>query len=423
MSKFHNTKVDVDRLLKSSSTDSGSEAAPSDSQGEPATHREPAVAPPPASNSRTSFLGKAYRYAVSLLRLNRTRSLVHDSLLRLDTIERRVDRGAEDFALASARLKDAEEALTQTIREQASLKTQVQQIERFQDRIAADVGAGQQRSHAETVAKSSRIAALASNLEILTRFAFDDAGAKSPTARDSTDAKEDAKVGSALLDDFYVALEQRYRGSMEDIAARQAVYLTELETMAQDPAIVGPVLDLGCGRGEWLELLTERKIAASGIDTNAGQLAEARAKGLAVVEGDGLAFMASQPESHYMAVTAFHLVEHIPFDVLAAWFVEIRRILKPGGQLIIETPNPENLIVGAFTFHMDPTHQRPLPSGLLDVLAETVGFDQRSARPLHPHPRLAEALKTMPSEIAYLLYGYQDYGFFARKPSTPRNEP
>jgi O-antigen chain-terminating methyltransferase len=132
---------------------------------------------------------------------------------------------------------------------------------------------------------------------------------------------------------------------------------------------------------------------------------------------DGLHFLRSQPEGRYAAVTAFHIFEHLPFSALAEWLVEIRRVLCPGGILIAETPNPENLIVGANTFHLDPTHVRPLPSGVLEILSETVGFTVKAVRPLHPHGDLAAALKDLPERTAYLLYGYQDYGLIAERPT------
>lgn len=220
---------------------------------------------------------------------------------------------------------------------------------------------------------------------------------------------------SLLLDNFYVALEAKFRGSTGDITQRQTIYLPDIE-QAIDRAERKSVLDLGCGRGEWLALLRKLNIEGVGVDTNEGQLAEARENGLAVVNGDALEYLRSQQEASYAAITAFHIFEHLPFPVLAEWLVEIRRVLCPGGVLIAETPNPENLIVGANTFHLDPTHTKPLPSGVLSILAETVGLNVRQIRPLHPHGDLAEAIKDLPERTAYLLYGYQDYGLIAERP-------
>jgi O-antigen chain-terminating methyltransferase len=145
-------------------------------------------------------------------------------------------------------------------------------------------------------------------------------------------------------------------------------------------------------------------------------LAAARENGLAVFHEDALQFLRSQSEGQFAAITAFHIFEHLPFALLAEWLLEIHRVLCPGGILIAETPNPENLIVGANTFHRDPTHTRPLPSGVLAILSETLGFTVKQIRPLHPHGDLAAALKDLPEPTAYLLYGYQDYGLILERP-------
>lgn len=319
-------------------------------------------------------------FATSLLRLNRTRAHVIDHAARLEAQRHRMDELAKQLARAEHHI----------------------------DRLAGDLERERRDTARSGRTFDARLAALSGNLDLLSRN-----GPAGKTER----ATGNADAGSALLDDFYVALEQRFRGSLEDIAKRQQVHLAELQAMQAEGQLSGPVLDLGCGRGEWLALLQEAGIEAVGVDTNEGQLAEARQRGLAVTRADGLAFLQAEPEARFGAVTAFHLVEHLPFAVLAEWLAAACRVLKPGGLLLIETPNPENLIVGAHTFHMDPTHQKPVPSGLLNVLCETIGFETAEIRPLHPHARLKEALKELPGEIAYLLYGYQDYALLTHKPA------
>ncbi|MCK5933090.1 MAG: class I SAM-dependent methyltransferase [Fulvimarina manganoxydans] len=383
--------------------------------------------------SRSRITGPLFRYGISILRLNRTRGLVHGNKARLDHLDRRIDdlrRDLDDAHRKTDGLRHTVDDMrreTDTGRDDAQrqtdeLREKVRRLEEGLRQIGVQQTALSQRSSADLargdharVRQDARIAALASNVDLVERIMLRNPNEAIPASPAITPASIAPRVKS-LLDDFYVAFENRYRGTTEDIASRQAIYLSELDALNADPLTSGPVLDLGCGRGEWLKLLRDREIDGLGLDTNAGQLAEARDHGLAVREGDALAFMRAEPEARYMAVTAFHIVEHLPFETLAEWMLEIRRILKPGGKLIVETPNPETLTVGASTFHMDPTHQKPVPSGLLDVLAETVGFDQRIVRPLHPHPRLKEAMETMPGDFAYLLFGYQDYGFFARRP-------
>ena len=191
-------------------------------------------------------------------------------------------------------------------------------------------------------------------------------------------------------DPFYRAFEDRYRGSRELIKQRLCVYLPFVTALAGlYPTL--PVLDLGCGRGEWLELLFENQIAAHGVDTDEGMLVACRERGLNVDSKDAIAHLNSLSDGSLLAVTGFHIAEHLPFDSLQALFVQARRVIVPGGLLILETPNPENLLVGAANFYIDPSHQRPLPSQLLAFLAEHEGFSPVKVMRLQEESRLAES--------------------------------
>jgi len=127
-----------------------------------------------------------------------------------------------------------------------------------------------------------------------------------------------------------------------------------------------PILDIGCGRGEWLELLKENNLNARGLDLNQVMVRMCRDKGLNVEEGEALSFLKSLPDSSLGAVTGFHLIEHYGFEFLVKLLGEILRVLKPGGIVIFETPNPGNILVGSCNFYIDPTHNKPLPSILID---------------------------------------------------------
>ncbi|MYM97365.1 class I SAM-dependent methyltransferase, partial [Duganella vulcania] len=172
---------------------------------------------------------------------------------------------------------------------------------------------------------------------------------------------------------FYRAFEDRYRGSRELIKQRLRAYepfFAPLRTLQDPPA----ALDLGCGRGEWLELLGEQGFRAHGVDLDDGMLAACRERGLDVELGDAVACLRALPDNSLAVVSAFHLVEHIPFELLQTLVAEARRVLLPGGLLIMETPNPENLVVGASSFYLDPTHLRPIPPQLLAFVTEFGGF-------------------------------------------------
>lgn len=174
---------------------------------------------------------------------------------------------------------------------------------------------------------------------------------------------------------FYRAFEDKFRGSREVIKARLKVYLPFIEPL-KDIYPDASAVDLGCGRGEWLELLGEIGFSAQGVDINDGMLVACRELDLRVQTGEALSFLKNIPDESQAVISGFHLVEHIPFDNLQALVEESLRVLRPAGVLILETPNPENIVVGTSSFYLDPTHQRPIPPQLLSFLPEYYGFNK-----------------------------------------------
>lgn len=178
-----------------------------------------------------------------------------------------------------------------------------------------------------------------------------------------------------MSDGFYRAFEDEHRGSREMIKARQRIYLPFIQPLMEVYPSASAI-DLGCGRGEWLELLTETGFQAQGVDLDDGMLAVCRERGLNVQTKDAIAGLKECADESQAVVSGFHLAEHIPFDVLQTLVIESLRILKPGGLLILETPNPENIVVGTANFYLDPTHKQPIPPLLLSFLAGYLGFSQ-----------------------------------------------
>jgi SAM-dependent methyltransferase len=215
----------------------------------------------------------------------------------------------------------------------------------------------------------------------------------------------------SLLETFYYRLEERYRGARDEIKRSLLIYRDDLRAARERTGISGPVVDIGCGRGEFLEVLGEDNFQAVGVDSNAIQLATARGQGVAVVHADALEYLRDLEDESVLAVTGIHVVEHIPFPDLVCLMQQVIRVLKKGGIALFETPNPRNLIVGATTFHLDPTHIRQLPPEVMKVLFETIGFEQIEIRPLHPSDTLDYMVKNhdLDPHIATLLYGPQDY--------------
>ena len=177
-----------------------------------------------------------------------------------------------------------------------------------------------------------------------------------------------------MSDQFYRAFEEKFRGPRGLIQQRLEVYLPFVQPVcAAYPEAL--VLDLGCGRGEWLELLQKNSIAAMGVDLDTGMLAACQQINLKVQCQDALESLKQLQDGSASVVSAFHLVEHLPFDRVKDLVAECHRVLKPGGLLIMETPNPENFMVATHNFYLDPTHLRPIPPDLLAFVPEYLGYE------------------------------------------------
>ncbi|MEY2911023.1 MAG: hypothetical protein RLZZ184_332 [Cyanobacteriota bacterium] len=218
-----------------------------------------------------------------------------------------------------------------------------------------------------------------------------------------------------LLDAFYLAFEDHFRGTREDIVNRLKVYLPLIEK-ANVGTPDAPILDVGCGRGEWLELLRESGYTARGLDINRVMIEQCQARGLEVIAGDVIDYLASLPDNSLGAVTGFHIIEHLPFKMLMRLFSETVRVIKPQGLVIFETPNPDNVLVGSNTFYLDPTHINPLPSPTIKFMAETCGLYNTQIITLHPYPENAKINgQGVAERFNDLFYGPQDYAVVGYK--------
>lgn len=182
--------------------------------------------------------------------------------------------------------------------------------------------------------------------------------------------------------DFYRRFEDRYRGSREAVYQGLEVYKPWLEALSLRFDTLR-ALDLGCGRGEWLEFLQNHCIAAQGVDQDVAMLEACTARGLSVVQDDLLEVLKQTPTQHYALVSVLHVAEHLSFAQLEYLMAECFRVLQDGGLLIIETPNPENLRVASCNFYLDPSHQKPIPPALLEFLSESIGFERKTIVRMH----------------------------------------
>jgi len=255
------------------------------------------------------------------------------------------------------------------------------------DRVSRELGAGQRRA----AVHSARLAAL-----------------ETPG---SPARAEPPRPASAIPFGVYSLFEERFRGASSEVRTKQEGYLEFL----RDPP--GPVLDVGCGRGEFLRLLAENGIAAAGAEINPLAVAECREAGLAVEQEDALAALARRATGSLGGVVAFQVVEHWTPEATFAFLREVRRVLAPDGTIIVETINADSLSTWR-TFYLDPSHVRPVPPQALQFLVEAAGFAEariRYAALLPPEERLSEETDN-DRKLNGLLFGPQDYAVIARVP-------
>ncbi|HLB19428.1 MAG TPA: class I SAM-dependent methyltransferase, partial [Gaiellaceae bacterium] len=209
----------------------------------------------------------------------------------------------------------------------------------------------------------------------------------------------------------YFAFESRMRGSVESIRERQRRYVDDLR---ED----GPVLDIGCGRGELLGLLREAGVEARGIDADADMVAYARGDGLDVAQADLLEYLEGLGAGSLGAIFMGQVVEHLPASTLVRALALAAAKLRPGGVLIAETINPLSPIA-LRNYFADLTHAQPLVPETLELLARQSGFAQTEIRFLNePAERLTEpddpVIAANVRRLNELLFAPLDYALVAR---------
>jgi O-antigen chain-terminating methyltransferase len=232
-----------------------------------------------------------------------------------------------------------------------------------------------------------------------------------------------AAAERAAADSAYVAFENRFRGSREEVRAKLAGYASLFEGQA-------PVLDLGCGRGEFLDQLRERGIEARGVEANAAVARSCREGGLDVADGDLVGFLKAQADASAGGIFAAQVAEHLPPAVLQSMLREAHRTLRRGGLLVLETVNPRSVVGFLEVYNRDLTHERPLHPDTLSFLAAAAGFNDvrvETKSPVEPADRLqavptdglpegaARALNENVTRLNELLYGPQEYALLARR--------
>ncbi|MGB2757957.1 MAG: methyltransferase domain-containing protein [Acidimicrobiia bacterium] len=241
-----------------------------------------------------------------------------------------------------------------------------------------------------------------------------------PAANGFEDIPTEVPAGGSGFD--YIGFEQRFRG---DPAAASRMLADRYLPLLRDR---GSVLDIGCGRGELIEQLVASGIDASGVDTDADMVEDARRRNVTTHHNDGASYLRSLPEHSLGAITAIHVVEHIPIGPLVEMLELVVTRLAPGGIFIAETPNPASLIVLGNSYVLDPSHVWPMHPALMSLLCERAGFADIELQYFSPatdyHLPLIEQSDEVPEWTATInaafeklntvLFGPQEYAVIAR---------
>jgi 2-polyprenyl-3-methyl-5-hydroxy-6-metoxy-1,4-benzoquinol methylase len=221
----------------------------------------------------------------------------------------------------------------------------------------------------------------------------------------------------------YLGFEDRFRGSEEDVKARQQAYVKYYQGQSH-------VLDIGCGRGEFLELLREAGIKVRGVDLDLDMVLYCREKGLDVVQEDGLAYLDSLPDETLGGIFASQVIEHLESKQTIELVKLCWRKLRPGGTLILETLNPKCLMIFAESFYKDFFHIKPIHPEAMEFLLESTGFldiELKFSAPVESSKRIlslpgpeapgtvVETLNRGIEQLNELLYGFQNYAVIGRK--------
>lgn len=206
----------------------------------------------------------------------------------------------------------------------------------------------------------------------------------------------------------YPRFAERFRGSEEYVKEGQRFYFPYFQDCAS-------VLDIGCGRGEFLELMHEVSVPAHGIDLDAESVELCRAKGLSAEVADLFPYLSNDSGAPFDGIFAAQLVEHLPPEQLPRMIKLCASRLKPGGVLAIETPNPECLAIFATHFYIDPTHTRPVPPALMSFYFEEFGLGNIEVHRRFPAADTMPEVASLPADVQSKFFGSLDYAITGRK--------
>lgn len=205
----------------------------------------------------------------------------------------------------------------------------------------------------------------------------------------------------------YAAFEARFRGREEYVSGNQSFYVPYFKGREK-------VLDIGCGRGEFLELMREAGTTARGIDMDPESIALCRSKGLDAQEANLFPYLESLEDRSLGGIFCSQVVEHLPPERVPQFVKLAASKLVREGILAVETPNPECLAIFSTHFYLDPTHTRPVPPNLLVFYLEEFGFGQIEVHRLSPAVESMPSLKSIPADFRDAFFGALDYSVIGR---------
>lgn len=214
----------------------------------------------------------------------------------------------------------------------------------------------------------------------------------------------------------YLLFENRFRGSRSSIKERQKQYLEYI--LPTDK-----VLDIGCGRGEFIELLTDNGISVNGIDINEDMVEYCIDRGFNVQYADAIDYLAAVPPQTYDCISMCQVIEHLTFEQYTELLGLMLNALKPGGKVIIETINAQSVYAMSNWFYIDPTHTKPVHPETLDFVIKEIGFHKTERKNVSPVEHInvpqignienSEEINRAIGDLYGMLYGYQDYALIA----------
>jgi SAM-dependent methyltransferase len=329
---------------------------------------------------------------------------------------------------ADAAVARVEAALAVEAATRERLEVDTRRLEAETRRLETDTRRREEQSTAETAARegiqvdiralAERVAGIDARLDHLrleSRLArLERARKPAPSVSTESQVEAASQPGAPAPSFDYETFEARFRPE-EWVREHQQSYVELLQSRKR-------VVDLGCGRGELIEMLQSVGVSAYGVEIDPDFVALLEEKQIEVVAQDAVAHLDALEAGVVDGVVASHLVEHLPAGPVSALVALAAEKLAEGGILILETPNPESLIAGSVNFHRDLTHVRPIHPDTLAFLLESAGFTDVEIRRLSPVP--AEERLPLPEDgqldeiverLNALLYGYQDYAIVGRK--------